>query len=158
MPCRQAARESRYDSAMVRPGFLAFAAVALALLPLVSAAACPENRTTKKAPDDFYNRANPLAAGALDKKAAEVAFFGDGQGIACASCHGVRGDGKGDMASMFDPAPRDFRCKATLASVSDGQLFWVIKFGSPTTSMPPHPHLSDSRIWQLVLYIRALGS
>ena len=141
------------------------AATGLAALALLAGGAafargpvCPETRTTKKAPDEFYNRANPVAPAALDKKSAEVAFFGDGQGIACASCHGVRGDGQGDMASMFDPPPRNFRCKATLANVSDGQLFWVIRYGSPGASMPPHPHLSDARIWQLVLYIRALGS
>jgi len=140
-------------------------AIALALLVLPPGgtawardAACPEKRTTKKAPDEFYNRPNPLAPGALDKKGAEVAFYGDGLGIACASCHGARGDGQGDMASMFDPPPRNFRCKATLADVTDGQLFWVIRYGSPGTSMPPHKHLSDARIWQLVLYLRALGS
>jgi mono/diheme cytochrome c family protein len=137
---------------------LALTAALAGSAALARSPACPETRTTKKAPDEFYNRANPLAPGALDKKGAEVAFFGDGLGIACASCHGGRGDGQGDMASMFDPAPRNFRCKATLADVPDGQLFWVIRYGSPTTSMPPHPHLSDARIWQLVLYIRALGS
>ena len=27
----------------------------------------------------------------------------------CASCHGTNGDGQGPLASVFDPAPADFR-------------------------------------------------
>ncbi len=38
----------------------------------------------------------------------------DGQGKAlyeekCASCHGTNGDGQGPVASIFNPAPADFR-------------------------------------------------
>ncbi|APV50011.1 hypothetical protein BWI17_10140 [Betaproteobacteria bacterium GR16-43] len=136
------------------------ASATLACLSTADAASprCPESRATKKAPDDYLQRKNPVAPEAYKKKVAEEIFFGDGLSIACASCHGAKGDGAGDMASMFDPPPRNFRCKATMADVPDGQVFWVVRFGSPGTSMPPHKHLSDERIWQVVLYLRQLAN
>ncbi|NIP99686.1 MAG: cytochrome C, partial [Nitrospinaceae bacterium] len=38
--------------------------------------------------------------------------------------------------------------------IPDGQMFWIIKNGSPGTRMPAFGNLSDEQIWQLVLYIR----
>lgn len=133
-------------------------ALAVALAAEAAAPRCPETRATKQAPEGYYPRKNPLAPAAFNKRVAEDVFFGDGLGIACASCHGAKGDGQGDMASMFDPPPRNFRCKATMEGVPDGQVFWVVRFGSPGTSMPPHKHLSDERIWQVILYLRQLAN
>ena len=45
----------------------------------------------------------------------------------------------------------------TINGVPDGQLFWIIRFGSPDTAMPPHPALSDEQLWQLVFYLRQLA-
>ena len=41
-----------------------------------------------------------------------VAESGQGKALyeeKCASCHGTNGDGKGPVASLFNPAPADFR-------------------------------------------------
>lgn len=41
-----------------------------------------------------------------------VAESGPGKALyeeKCASCHGANGDGKGSVASLFNPAPADFR-------------------------------------------------
>ena len=83
-------------------------------------------------------------------------YFGDGQGVSCASCHGSKGDGRGRMAKLFDPPPRNFLCAQTMAAIDDGQIFWIVRNGSPGTSMPPHTHLNDERTWQVVLYLRSL--
>jgi len=77
--------------------------------------------------------------------------------VPCKTCHGEKGDGRGRMASMFDPPPRNFCCTKTVDGVPDGQLFWIIKNGSPDTSMPAFNKLSDEQIWQLVHYIRKLS-
>jgi mono/diheme cytochrome c family protein len=118
---------------------------------------CPQPRFTGKAPDEYYTRTNPLLPGTFDQRRAERLYQGKPDKISCASCHGAKGDGKGEMASMFDPPPRNFACARTVNDVPDGQLFWIVRFGSPETSMPPHPGLSDEEIWQIVQYLRRLA-
>ena len=121
------------------------------------AAECPQPRFTGKAPDEYYNRTNPLATGAQDSAAARRIFMGRGNSISCATCHGEKGDGRGEMSDQFNPRPRNFTCALTIDGVPDGQLFWIIRFGSPGTSMPPHRELSDEQVWQLVAYLRHLA-
>ena len=41
--------------------------------------------------------------------------------------------------------------------IPDGQLFWIIRYGSPDTAMPPSNTLSDEQVWQLVNYLRHLA-
>ena len=135
--------------------------LALALAPFASAAQlsardCPQPRFTEQAPDEYYKRANPVAAG-TDLKEAERVFHKDRGTIACANCHGDKGDGRGTLSELFDPRPRNFACARTIAGVPDGQLFWIIRFGSPGTAMPPNADLSDDQIWKLVLYLRHLA-
>jgi mono/diheme cytochrome c family protein len=119
---------------------------------------CPQPRFTEKAPPDYYFRPNPLEKpSAADYAAAEALYKGDGRKRSCASCHGENGDGQGPLSSQFDPPPRDFQCAKTINGTPDGHLFWIIRFGSPGTSMPGHKHLLDNQIWQLVWYLRHLA-
>jgi mono/diheme cytochrome c family protein len=136
-------------------GLAAFAAASLAQLP--PPAECPQPRFTGKAPDEYYTRKNPLPANA-DVRAAEGVFQEKGGKLACATCHGAKGDGRGSMSGQFDPHPRNFRCAATVNGIPDGQLFWIIRYGSPGTAMPPHANLTDEQVWQLVLYLRRLAN
>ena len=118
---------------------------------------CPQPRFTGAAPEPYHSQRNPLPAD-RDFGAAEKLFKGEVQGkFGCAPCHGLGGGGDGQLASQFDPRPRNFRCAATINDVPDGQLFWIIRFGSPGTSMPPHKNLSDEQIWELVSYVRHLA-
>lgn len=118
---------------------------------------CPQPRFTDKAPDEYYARKNPIDAGALDVAAAERLYTGPRGKIGCATCHGTKGDGKGPMSDHFNPPPRNFACANTIIGIPDGQLFWVIRFGSPGTAMPPHRDLSDQQVWHLVAYLRHLA-
>jgi hypothetical protein len=70
----------------------------------------------------------------------------------------MAGEGNGTLSSQFSPPPRNFACAKTVNSIPDGQLFWIIKNGSPGTAMPDHLKFNDTEIWQLVLYIRALAN
>jgi mono/diheme cytochrome c family protein len=117
---------------------------------------CPQPRFTGSAPPEYLERKNPIPADA-DLGSAQRLFQGSGDGISCAKCHGEKGDGKGPMSKMFDPRPRNFQCAQTVNGIPDGQLFWIIRFGSPGTSMPPHPKLSDDQVWKLVAYLRRLS-
>jgi mono/diheme cytochrome c family protein len=118
---------------------------------------CPQPRFTGKAPEQYYVLKNPLQSSAPQIEAAERIYSGKVGGANCAYCHGDRGDGKGPLASLYDPPPRNFACAQTVNGIPDGQLFWIVKFGSPGTGMPPHPRLSDEQIWQLILYLRRLA-
>ena len=77
--------------------------------------------------------------------------------IACKQCHGMGGSGQGVMSLHMNPKPRNFTCNLTMNTISDGQLFWIIKNGSKGTPMPSYSHLSNRKVWQLIHYIRSLS-
>jgi len=117
---------------------------------------CPQPRFTGSAPPEYLGRASPAPSEAGLREGERI-YKGSGSGISCANCHGAKGDGRGPMSNMFDPRPRNFQCAATVNGIPDGQLFWIIRYGSPETSMPPHPRLSDEQVWNVVAYLRKLA-
>jgi mono/diheme cytochrome c family protein len=121
------------------------------------ASQCPQPRFTGRAPEPYYTARSPLPDN-RDLGAAEKLFNGGADGkLGCAACHGASGGGDGPLAGQFDPRPRNFRCAETIRGVPDGQLFWIIRFGSPGTSMPAHRNFTDDDIWTLVAYVRQLA-
>jgi mono/diheme cytochrome c family protein len=121
---------------------------------------CPQPRFTDKAPEEYYARINPLTANQANIDAGRELYQHSASKslVACARCHGTDGDGIGPMSHMFDPPPRNFTCAKTINNVPDGQLFWIIKYGSPGTSMPSFSVLKDEEIWQILVYIRRLAN
>ncbi len=138
-------------------GAFAFSIAGAQLAFAVPPAECPQPRFTGKAPDEYYTRANPIEAANANYKVSEALFRGESGPTNCAICHGKRGDGRGTLSSQYDPPPRNFACAMTINGVPDGQLFWIIRFGSPGTAMPPHAALGDEQVWQMVLYLRHLA-
>lgn len=119
--------------------------------------ACVQPRKTAKAPDTFLAMKNPLPASDEVFEAGKALFQKFAKPAACAMCHGEKGDGKGVMGAALVPPPRNFTCNAMMKDIPDGQLFWVIKKGSPGTGMMSFSGLSDDKVWQLVHYIRSLA-
>ena len=121
-------------------------------------AACPQPRNTKQAPRELYNRVNPLKPTIENILEGKGLFEEKAKPLACKNCHGTSGDGKGMMAVGLTPPPRNFTCAQTINGVPDGQLFWIIKNGSPGTGMPSFKnHLNDTQAWQLIHYVRKLA-
>ena len=118
---------------------------------------CPQNRTTVQAPDKTLNQKNPIKRTYELLYEGESLFQVDAQPTACKICHGVSGNGLGIMAQGLNPPPRNFTCAETMKNISDGQLFWVIRNGSPGTGMPAFKDLSDREIWLIVHYLRKLS-
>lgn len=119
---------------------------------------CPQPRFTGSAPQEYLERSNPYSAEKVDFAATEKLYGGDANpAVNCAICHGKRGDGRGPLSDQYTPPPRNFACAKTIAGVPDGQLFWIIRFGSPQTAMPPHPAMSEDDVWKMVLYLRRLA-
>jgi mono/diheme cytochrome c family protein len=121
------------------------------------AGACVQPRKTAKAPDEFLTKANPLSASTGTIQAGKALFLKTAQPVACAMCHGEQGDGKGFMGAALVPPPRNFTCGEMMKHLPDGQLFWIIKNGSPGTGMMSFAGLPDEQVWQLIHYIRSLA-
>ncbi|GJL69103.1 MAG: hypothetical protein NPIRA06_17380 [Nitrospirales bacterium] len=76
----------------------------------------------------------------------------EGKGT-CVNCHGVNGRGDGPGAATLNPSPRVFRSHGFWRHRSEGEIFWVIKYGSPGTGMIPFGGmLSDEEIWTVMQY------
>lgn len=86
--------------------------------------------------------------------AGKVLYDGRGQ---CTLCHGVSGKGDGPASHMqANHPPRNFTDCAFQKEREDGELFWIMKHGSPGTGMPASiPHmLSEEEGWKVVAYLR----
>lgn len=145
-------------TSMAALGFLLAARVVAQEGRLPRAAECPQPRFTGKAPPEYLDRTNPLARDAQTLEAGANLYFGRPKSLNCSHCHGEKGDGRGVLASQFNPRPRNFACEETVNGIPDGQLFWIIRHGSPDTAMPPSRNLNDQQVWQLVAYIRQLAN
>lgn len=119
--------------------------------------ACVQPRQVVKVPDDFLTKTNPLPTSAGTVQAGKELFLKTAQPVACAMCHGEKGDGKGIMGAALVPPPRNFTCGAMMKDIPDGHLFWIIKNGSPGTGMMSFAGLPDEQVWQLIHYIRSLA-
>ena len=127
---------------------------------LLSGASRPP--TEDRVPEAHSGKAKALHAPFGDTRtaAAEVVAAGkalyEGKGQ-CMLCHGVSGKGDGPASHMqANHPPRNFTDCAFQKEREDGELFWIIKYGSPGTGMQaliPHM-LSEEEGWKVVAYVR----
>ena len=73
----------------------------------------------------------------------------------CASCHGDKGDGKGQFVDHYFPPVADLTAAGT-QSMSDAQLHWIIRNGISFTAMAAYPEFDDDQLWSIVTYVRTL--
>jgi mono/diheme cytochrome c family protein len=74
----------------------------------------------------------------------------------CAMCHGLKGDGKGDLAEAMKLKLTDFTEAGALKNRTDGALFAIISSGNGV--MPgENKRMKDFQVWEIVNYLRALG-
>jgi mono/diheme cytochrome c family protein len=119
---------------------------------------CTQARKTPKAPSKIYGAKNPVKATPENISAGKALYLKEAKPLACAKCHGEKGDGKGKMAKGMKPSPRNFTCKSMMDKIPDGQLFWIIKNGSKGTGMMPFKKISDKQIWRIISYIRQFNT
>jgi mono/diheme cytochrome c family protein len=83
---------------------------------------------------------------------------------ACATCHGLRGDGKGRSAAQLEFAPWDFTSGLYARGAPEGDsleydIYYTISVGVPENSMPGWQELlSQEDRWSLVEYLKSLGN
>lgn len=77
----------------------------------------------------------------------------------CVTCHGKDGKGLGNIPGLRGKLPRNFTDKAWQATRTDGELFWILKNGSPGTDMASFVPLvlTEEEAWLVLLYVRSFG-
>lgn len=111
----------------------------------------PSNRL-----DEAKALKNPYPSSPENVEKGKAIFEGKGT---CYVCHGKTGNGDGLAAVGFDPSPRNFTNPAFQAMRTDGELFWVIRNGSPGTAMMPMVGsvIDEQEAWLVLLYERSLS-
>ena len=98
---------------------------------------------------------NPLPKSPEIVEQGKALYAGKG---ACFNCHGKDGDGNGPLAAQLNPSPRNFRHHGLWRHRTEGEIFWVIKNGSPGTSMVGFGgQLIDQEIWSIIPYLRSFS-
>ncbi|MDH5428942.1 MAG: c-type cytochrome [Nitrospirota bacterium] len=77
----------------------------------------------------------------------------------CVTCHGRDGKGLGNIPGLRGKLPRNFTDKTWQAARTDGELFWILKNGSPGTDMASFIPLvlTEEEAWHVLLYVRSFG-
>ena len=98
---------------------------------------------------------NPLEATEANVAKGKAIFLGK---AFCATCHGRDGRGLGDVQGLRGNLPRNFTDQIWQAARTDGELFWILKNGSPGTDMAPFIPLvlTEEEAWQVLLFVRSL--
>lgn len=126
--------------------------------------AAPEKDPLKpRVPADQMGEVNKLANPLYkDAKKAPAKIVEEGKALyegkgTCFNCHGKTGKGDGPAGMMLDPGPRDLTNCRFQNKRSDGELFWIIKNGSPGTGMVPlvPAALTEEEAWKVIAYVRS---
>jgi mono/diheme cytochrome c family protein len=125
-------------------------AVAALSLSLVTFAAAAQQQ--HKHPEAAKMK-NPVAASPSSIAAGKKLY--DAQ---CASCHGATGKGDGKAGALLKPTPSDLTDADWKHGQTDGEIFTIIRDGSPQTGMRGYgSRIPANDIWNLVNYVRSLG-
>jgi mono/diheme cytochrome c family protein len=139
-------------SILVIPLYLAFLAVQTDI-----AQAADENYDAK-VPESKLSEVKALknAVASNKKSLSEAKAVYTGKGT-CFNCHGEKGRGDGELASSFEPPPRNFTLGGWQKARTDGEIFYVITNGTESGMPGFGDMLSDEEKWSLVNYIREFG-
>lgn len=139
-------------------GFL----VALVFVAATVAVAEERDPLQPRVPPDQIADAKKLKApyGEAKKAPADIVAKGkalfEGKGT-CFNCHGKSGMGDGEAGKILNPSPRNFTNCKFHKKRKDGELFWVIKNGSPGTGMVPliPTAITEEEAWTIIAYERS---
>ena len=95
---------------------------------------------------------NPFSPTRKNIEEGSKVYFGKGL---CVKCHGVNGKG----VEVPGHPPRNFTDPKWQDVRTDGEMMWVLKNGSPGTSMPIRVGkvISEEEAWKVILFIRTFA-
>ncbi len=107
--------------------------------------------------DEARSWENPFSATPENVAKGKKIFHGK---AFCVTCHGRDGKGLGKIPGLVGKLPRNFTDKAWQAARTDGELFWILKNGSPGTDMASFIPLvlGEEEAWYVLLYVRTFGN
>jgi mono/diheme cytochrome c family protein len=105
-----------------------------------------------KVPAEEAGRVNPVKSSAEGLAEARKVF-----GYDCEMCHGAKGDGKGDVVESMKLTMHDWRDPATLANLTDGEIFYIITKGKGKM-MAEGDRVPEKLRWNLVNLVRAMAA
>ncbi|HKF25452.1 MAG TPA: cytochrome c [Candidatus Acidoferrum sp.] len=97
-----------------------------------------------KAPEKARNRSNPLENDPEAATAGRVLFVDH-----CAECHGETAQGAKKGPSLRVPE---------VQNAAPGTIFWILTNGVVRRGMPVWSRLPEAQRWQLVRYLKSLGT
>ena len=112
-----------------------------------------QTRVPKDQLSDAKQMKNPVAKTKENILKGKALFEGKGT---CFNCHGKEGKGDGPAGQILNPSPRNFTNCKFHKKRKDGELFWVIKNGSPGTGMVPliPAAITEEEAWMVINYER----
>lgn len=107
-------------------------------------------------PEDFSGLTNPLKNTEKNLVEGESLYQAN-----CSSCHGSGGEGDGPASGGLNPKPQNLA--ENQSEQSDAYLYWRISEGGlmePFNSLMPawRGLLDEDQIWQIITYVRTMGS
>jgi len=102
-------------------------------------------------PPTGVERKNPVKATPEGIAAAKKIF-----GYDCAMCHGLAGDGKGDVAASMSLTMKDWATPRVLSGISDGDMYDLIVKGKGKM-IGEGDRLPPEKAWNMVHYVRSFG-
>ncbi|MBF0456245.1 MAG: cytochrome c [Magnetococcales bacterium] len=129
----------------------------LGLVVFLTVPALAGSRVIPTAPAEFLEMENTY-----DPEDVEAKFLKKAGKIykrKCKKCHGTDGDGNGTAAADMKVKPTSFTESGYMENRKDGQLFWIIRDGSPDTEMKAFGpgtdvNLSEDEIWRVITFMR----
>jgi glucose/arabinose dehydrogenase len=103
-----------------------------------------QNTSFHNSPASAAAAPNPLSGQAAAIAAGKTSYTGH-----CAACHGVSGEGTGNVPPLAHGA---------LNGAPDGAVFWYITKGGLENGMPSWASLPDQERWQLVSFIKSMSA
>jgi mono/diheme cytochrome c family protein len=118
----------------------------------------PQEKTQEKAPEKTPDtpaasskKENPVKPTPEVLAAAKKVF-----GYDCAMCHGVGGDGKGELVESMGLKVKDWHDPAVLSGISDGDIYELIVKGKDKM-VGEGDRLAPAKVWGLVNYVRTFA-
>ena len=77
-------------------------------------------------------------------------------GYDCAMCHGLAGDGKGDVAASMNLSMKDWGTPGVISGISDGDMYDLIVKGKGKM-IGEGDRLPPEKAWNMVHYVRSFA-
>ena len=108
-----------------------------------------------RAPEEAKSVKNPMPNNPETITEGRTIYHGKG---GCFACHGNEGLGDGPAGTALNPRPRNFSNRRFHEIRTDGELFWIIRNGSPGTGMFSYSpaYITEEEAWKVIRYLRTI--